>query len=190
MVSAIQLANAPDKPGGQAFGRSADLKIGATEERFLGFSIQPDTQALLSLSNLQGAIELPINEILPVPQMAPYLLGIVNWRGKSTWVADLAQFMGGEYYIQRCPQVTKATVLMVQVGSTTIGLMVDRTISVTTYDPALAIPINDNFVAAKMRRFLGGYFLDPADLTSTNQTQTGRTWLLIDLPRIFQAMNL
>ncbi len=187
MVSAIQLANAS---AGKAFGRSADLKIGATEERFLGFSIQPENYALLSLNNLQGAIELPVSEILPVPQMAPYLLGIVNWRGKSTWVADLAQFMGGEYYSQRCPQATKATVLMVQVGSTTIGLMVDRTISVMTYDPALAIPIDDNFIAAKMHRFLAGYFLDPVEQTTTNQTQTGRTWLLIDLPRIFQAMNL
>jgi positive phototaxis protein PixI len=187
MVSAIQLANAnTDKSlGDQAFGRSADLKIGATEERFLGFSIQPDTYALLSLNNLQGAIELPVSEVLPVPQMAPYLLGIVNWRGKSTWVADLAQFMGGEYYSQRCPQATKATALMVQVGTTTIGLVVDQTISVTTYDPALAIPIDDNFASAKTCRFLAGYFLDPTDLTPA-----GRTWLLIDLPRIFQAMNL
>ena len=182
MVSAIQLANADtDKSfGDRAFGRSTDLSIGATEARFLGFSIQPDADALLSLHNLQGAIELPVSEILPVPQMAPYLLGIINWRGKSTWVADLAQFMGGEYYSQRCPQATKATVLMVQIGTTTIGLIVDRTISVTTYDPALAIPLDDNFVATKMQRFLGGYFLDPADCT----------WLLIDLPRIFQAMNL
>ncbi len=181
MVSAIQLANiSTGQPLSQSLGRSADLKIGATEERFLGFSIQPDTQALLSLRNLQGAIELPVSEVLPVPQMAPYLLGIVNWRGKSTWVADLAQFMGGEYYSQRCPQATKATVLMVQIGTTTIGLVVDRTISVMTYDPALAIPIDDNFIAAKMSRFLSGYFLDSAD----------RTWLLVDLSRIFQAMNL
>ena len=182
MVSAIQLANADtDKSfGDRAFGRSTDLSIGATEARFLGFSIQPDAYALLSLHNLQGAIELPVSEILPVPQMAPYLLGIINWRGKSTWVADLAQLMGGEYYSQRCPQATKATVLMVQVGTTTIGLVVDRTISVMNYDPTLAISLDDNFVAAKMQRFLGGYFLDPAD----------RVWLLIDLPRIFQAMNL
>ncbi len=181
MVSAIQLANAPaGQSVDRSLGRAADLKVGATEERFLGFSIQPDAQALLSLNNLQGAIELPVSEILPVPQMAPYLLGIVNWRGKSTWVADLAQFVGGEYYTQRCPQATKATVLMVQIGSTTIGLMVDRTISVMTYDPVLAIPINDNFVTAKMRRFLAGYFLDLTD----------STWLLIDLPHIFQAMNL
>jgi positive phototaxis protein PixI len=173
MVSAIQLANIP-------LGSSSDLKAGETGERFLGFNIQPDAFALLSLSNLQGAIELPTNEILPVPQMSPYLLGIVNWRGKSTWVADLAQLMGGEYYSQRCPQATKVTVLMVQLGATTIGLVVDRTISVATYDPAVAIPVDDNFVTAKMRRFLGGYFLDPEN----------RTWLLIDLPRIFQAMNL
>jgi positive phototaxis protein PixI len=187
MVSAIQLSNASTNQslGNQSLGRSSDLKMGATEERFLGFSIQPDTHALLSLNNLQGAIELPVSEILPVPQMSPYLLGIVNWRGKSTWVADLAQFMGGEYYSQRCPQATKATVLMVQVGTTTIGLVVDRTISVMTYDPALAIPIDDSFVAAKMSRFLSGYFLDSAD-----RTPSGRTWLLVDLPRIFQAMNL
>jgi positive phototaxis protein PixI len=181
MVSAIQLANTSvNQSSGPSYSRSSDLKIGATEERFLGFSIQPDTYALLSLSTLQGAIELPVNEILPVPQMASYLLGIVNWRGKSTWVADLAQFMGGEYYSQRCPQAVKATVLMVQIGTTTIGLVVDRTISVTTYDPATAIPIDDIFFAAKMRRFLSGYFLDPTDCT----------WLLIDLPLIFQAMNL
>jgi positive phototaxis protein PixI len=175
MVSAIQLANMPSTNG-----RSAEIKGNETGERFLGFNIQPDTSALISLNNLQGAIDLPVNEILPVPQMAPYLLGIVNWRGKSTWVADLAQFMGGEYYSQRCPQATKVTTLMVQIGTTTIGLAVDRTISVAIYDPAAAISVDDNFVSAKMRRFLGGYFLDPED----------RTWLLIDLPRIFQAMNL
>jgi positive phototaxis protein PixI len=175
MVSAIQLANIPS-----TLGRSADLKAGDAGERFLGFNIQPEVHALLSLNNLQGAIELPLGEILPVPQMSPYLLGIVNWRGKSTWVADLAQFMGGEYYSQRCPQATKVTVLMVQTGATTIGLVVDRTISVVVYDSATAIPVDDNFVAAKMQRFLSGYFLDPEN----------RTWLLIDLPRIFQAMNL
>jgi positive phototaxis protein PixI len=182
MVSATQLVttNTDQSFSDQIFGRPTDLSLGATEKRFLGFSIQPETHALLSLQNLQGAIELPISEILPVPQMAPYLLGIINWRGKSTWVADLAQFMGGEYYSQRCPQATKATALLVQVGTTTIGLIVDRTISVTTQDPALAIPIDENFITPKMRRFLGGYFLDP----------NNRTWLLIDLPRIFQAMNL
>jgi positive phototaxis protein PixI len=175
MVSAIQLANIPS-----TVGNFSSLKASDVGERFLGFNIQPDVCALLSLSNLQGAIELPCSEILPVPQMSPYLLGIVNWRGKSTWVVDLAQFMGGEYYSQRCPQATKVTVLMVQMGATTIGLVVDRTISVAVYDAAAAIPVDDNFVATKMRRFLSGYFLDPEN----------RTWLLIDLPKIFQVMSL
>jgi positive phototaxis protein PixI len=187
MVSAIQLISSPSTHPADSFSNNLlgapkqfESIAGESGERFLGFAIQPDQLALISLGKLQGAIELPLPDILPMPQMSPHLLGIVNWRGKSTWVADLAQLMGEEYYTQRCPQATKATLLMVQAGDTAIGLVVDRTISVAVYDSTLALPIDENLFPRKMSGFLDGYFLDSQD----------RTWALINLTKIFQTMNL
>jgi positive phototaxis protein PixI len=154
-------------------------KTAQASERFLGFEIQADLQALVNLNNLQGAIEIELTEILPVPQMAPYLLGILNWRGKSTWIVDLARFMGGAYYRDRHPQHRKATVLILQAGSESIGFVVDRTISVANYDPVAALPLDDNAVSPQIRSFLYGYFLDAQH----------KSWLLLDLNRIWQSMN-
>jgi positive phototaxis protein PixI len=148
-------------------------------ERFLGFAIQSDLQALIPLDALQGAIEIKLSEILPVPQMSPYLVGIFNWRGKSTWIVDLARFMGGAYYRDRHPQHQKATILTIQAGSETIGFLVDRTISVANYDATAALPLDDSTFPAQVQSFLSGYFLDAEH----------QTWMLLNLPQIFRSMN-
>ena len=152
------------------------LSQSAVGERFLGLIFQSDVNALLPLGSLQGAIEMPPTEILPVPQMPDYLLGIVNWRGKSTWIADLTKLMDSAYQ----KPVPKAKILMVQSGTTTIGLMVDRTLSVINYDPSGALPLDESLFSAQMRSFLNGYFLD----------EQHQIWVLINLPQIFQMMNL
>lgn len=145
-------------------------------ERFLGLIFQADVHALLSLGSLQGVVEIQLQEILPVPQMPAHLLGIINWRGKSTWVADLTYLMAGSYLTP----TSQSKVLMVQSGASTIGLLVDRTLSVINYDSALALPLDEGLFPPSMRSLLSGYFLD-------DQHQI---WVLINLPKIFQMMNL
>jgi purine-binding chemotaxis protein CheW len=145
-------------------------------ERFLGLIFQADVHALLPLGSLQGVVENQPQEILSVPQMPAYLLGIINWRGKSTWVADLTYLMGGSY-LTPTPQ---SKILMLQSSTNTIGLLVDRTLSVVNYDATLALPLDEGLLRAPMLSLLNGYFLD-------DQHQM---WVLIDLPQIFQMMNL
>lgn len=145
-------------------------------ERFLGLIFPADVHALLSLGSLQGVVEIQPQEILPVPHMPAHLLGIINWRGKSTWVADLTYLVGGSYLTP----TPESKVLMVQSGTNTIGLLVDRTLSVINYDATLALPVDEGIFPAPMRSMLSGYFLD-------DQHQM---WVLIDLPQIFQMMNL
>jgi positive phototaxis protein PixI len=170
MTSAIQLAN----------GTNSTTAKSDREQRFLGFAIQADVNALLPLADLQGAMEIQLTDILPVPQMSAHLLGIVNWRGKSTWIVDLAKFMGQEYYLDRHPQARKATILMVQAGNNTIGWIVDRTISVTNHDLMKALPLDDGTFPQRMQPHLSGYFLD----------EQRTPWAVLDLPHIFGSMNL
>jgi chemotaxis signal transduction protein len=69
---------------------------------------------------------------------------------------------------------------MLQSSTNTIGLLVDRTLSVVNYDATLALPLDEGLLRAPMLSLLNGYFLD-------DQHQM---WVLIDLPQIFQMMNL
>jgi positive phototaxis protein PixI len=157
-------------------GRPSGMATADVGRRFLEFTFPKDLNALLPLGNLQGAIEVQLADILPVPEMSAGLLGILNWRGQAIWIADLSYLAGGAYY----PQVTKAMVLMVQLESNTIGLVIDRTISVVARDPAAALDTDENLCAPSLRSLIGGYFLD-------DQHQP---WLMLDVPKVFQAIGL
>ncbi len=145
-------------------------------ERFLGLILPAAVQALLPLAHFQGVIEGQAQEILAVPQMPPYLLGIVNWRGKSTWVADLGYLMGSEYQTP----TAQSKILMIQAGEHTIGLLVEQTLSVVNYDSNLATPLDDSLFSPQMRSLLSGYFIDDQH----------HIWVLLDLPEICQLMGL
>ncbi len=144
--------------------------------RFLGLILPANIQALLPLGDFQGVIESQAQEILPVPQMPPYLLGIVNWRGKSTWVADLGHLLGNDYQTP----TAQSKILMIQAREHTIGLLVEQTLSVVNYDANLAMPLDDSLFSSQIRSLLSGYFLDDQH----------RIWVLLDLPKIFQLMSL
>jgi positive phototaxis protein PixI len=161
-------------------GRPAGMAAADAGQRFLEFTFPKDLNALLPLGNLQGAIEIQLADILPVPQMSGSLLGILNWRGKATWVADLSYLAGGSYYSQCYPQATKAMVLMAQLEGITIGLVIDRTISVVAYAPETALATDDYLCAPSVRSLVGGYFLDDQH----------RPWLMLDIPKVFQAIGL
>lgn len=149
-------------------------------QRFLQFGFAKECQGLLPLGYLQGAVEMQLAEILPIPQMAPSLLGIVSWRGKSTWIADLAQVSGQAYHSQLYPQSRKGMVLMVQWESLTLGLVVDRTISVVAHAPEQVLAVDDHLYGASLRALMSGYFLDA----------THQPWLLLDVAQVFRAVGL
>ncbi len=161
-------------------GRPTGMAAADAGQRFLEFTFPKDLNALLPLGNLQSAIEIQLADILPVPQMSAGLLGILNWRGKAIWIADLSYVAGGSYYSQCNPQTTKAMVLMVQLAGITIGLAIERTISVVARDPATALATDEQLCAPALRALVGGYFLD-------DQHQP---WLMLDVPKVFHAIGL
>jgi chemotaxis signal transduction protein len=161
-------------------GRPTGMATADAGQRFLEFTFPKDLKALLPLGNLQSAIEIQLADILPVPQMSAGLLGILNWRGKAIWIADLSFLAGGSYYSQCHPQSTKAMVLVVQSANITVGLAIERTISVVARDPATALAVDEQLCATALRSFVGGYFLDDRH----------QPWLMLDVPKVFTAIGL
>ena len=61
---------------------------------YLKIYIDPQTQALLSMKNIQEAAILPSRLLTTMPNMPSYVLGLTNRRGRVMWVVDMSQMMG------------------------------------------------------------------------------------------------
>ncbi len=137
-------------------------------ERFLRFSLQPGVNGLIPLADLQGTIEVAIQDILPVPQVTEFWLGIVNWQGEAIWIVDLAGLLGASHWCQKDPLTVSGMAILIKVEDHTIGLLVEQVKSIETYDRKLCLPITDINSADRLRSrrdprsgsLLTGYFLD------------------------------
>jgi positive phototaxis protein PixI len=64
------------------------------ELQFLTFPLDVDTAAMLPVTQLAEVLNLTYPQIMPIPDLAPWVLGVYNWRGEMLWVVDLAQLVG------------------------------------------------------------------------------------------------
>ena len=135
------------------------IDSGDRSQRFLGFTIGNSVNALLPLVNLQATIKISLSEILPVPQMNPSLLGIINYGGKATWVVDLAHLMGGNCYLQ-ASEISTGMGMLFQVHNETVALLIDRVGTIETYDPQQCLKIGETMFTDQMGSFFSGYFID------------------------------
>lgn len=147
-------------------------------QRFLGFTIGDGLNALIPLEDLQATIKISLPEILPVPRMKDSLLGIINYRGKATWVVDLAHLMGGGHYSIRSPEAVTGMGLLFEVENETVAFLIRQVSNIETYDLQHCLPIGDGMFTDRMRSFLSGYFID------ANQ----QPWVVMDLPRTIQSI--
>jgi positive phototaxis protein PixI len=147
-------------------------------QRFLGFTLGDRLNALIPLADLQATIKISLAEILPVPLMKDSLLGIINYRGKATWVLDLAHLMGATHYHLNTPDVVAGMGMLFQIENETVALLIPRVNTIETYDLQQCLPIGDGMFADRMRSFLSGYFMDAHQ----------EPWVVVDLQRVTKSI--
>lgn len=64
------------------------------QAQFLRFFLMPDTHVLLPISQLTEVLNLQIQQIIPIPQMPNWVMGVHNWRGEVLWLVDLGRLLG------------------------------------------------------------------------------------------------
>jgi positive phototaxis protein PixI len=84
------------------------------EMQFLTFPLGSDTLAMLSVEQLTEVLTLPIGQVMPIPDMAAYVLGAYNWRGEILWVIDLGQLLGLEPLHQQMGNASSFKVIVSQ----------------------------------------------------------------------------
>jgi positive phototaxis protein PixI len=129
-------------------------------ERFLQFSLTGEINGSILLKELQGTAEISLTEILPVPDVAEFWLGISNWQGEAIWILDLVQLLGSPNWYRRTPIIASAMILLIKIEQQTVGLLVKEVKGIENYDVQDCLPITEINSTTKMRSLFQGYFLD------------------------------
>ncbi|MDJ0743903.1 MAG: chemotaxis protein CheW [Xenococcaceae cyanobacterium MO_167.B27] len=149
-------------------------------ERFLSFALNPEVDGLLALKDLRGVIKVSVTEILPIPEVEEFFLGVINCQGEAAWILDLPGLLGSTHWCRRQPVKPSGMGMLIVVQNQTIGLLVEQVKGIEIHDLESCLPATSGMFPDRLRIFLKGYFLDRQDQPS----------ILLDLEVIIQALRL
>jgi len=93
-------------------------------ELHLRFYIASNQQFALPAMGIREVISAALDQITPIPNASPFLLGTLNLRGRVIWVADLGQFLGNSTTLNT--DRAEMPVIAVEEQDTIVGLAVDQ----------------------------------------------------------------
>ncbi len=143
----------------------------ATDQtRYLRFQLYGGIPGLLPLADLAEVMSIHPTEILPLPHVPGYVLGIGNWRGEAIWILDLACLLGGIHLSQR-PSIPASGMGVVIAGDSKaaesqghdqqLALFVDRVETIEAYDPQETVQDPTSIISnSQIQSLIAGTFLD------------------------------
>lgn len=143
-----------------------------SQQRFLQFSLQGNDPALLPVEYIAEVLRLPIGEVLPVPHMPSFVLGIYNWRGEIIWLVDFDRLVGHPIGFCCTTQAIKGMIIVLEVERF-FGLVVSQIDDIGWHDPAQLCPPSGQLFSPKLLPFVQGYFssgitvLDPVAIAKS-----------------------
>ncbi|WOD37660.1 chemotaxis protein CheW [Nodosilinea sp. E11] len=140
----------PSFPAAEADRLIEAASSGPSEAQFLQVTLNGDLPLLLPGANLVEILKLAIGQVVPMFEMAPWVMGIYNWRGDMLWVADLGHFLGFAPWYNQAEAATRHTVVVLkppysasQSGDepSTLGLVVSAVDAMVTYPTDAIQPV-------------------------------------------------
>ncbi|EKQ71244.1 chemotaxis signal transduction protein [Leptolyngbyaceae cyanobacterium JSC-12] len=156
----------PESSSGQ-MQTLASVPFQSNKEQFLRLHLAPNTDALLPILQMASVLTIPTSQIVPIPHMPPWVMGIYNWRGEILWIVDLGHLAGlSPWYEQTTnTSIHRAVVLKVQdtnvatqVKSQMLGLVVNQVEDVEWCNVEMIQTLPLSNVAPEFARLLRGYW--------------------------------
>ncbi|ESA32715.1 chemotaxis signal transduction protein [Leptolyngbya sp. Heron Island J] len=127
-----------------------------TRQRFLRFQLSGENETLLPLEVIAEVLQLEAVEILPIPEVPNYLLGVCNWRGEILWLTDLNILVGSLPLWQWAPSLENPMVIVVESGDRKVGLVVEQVDDVERVAPE-TLHLPTEFDSSPIAPFVMGY---------------------------------
>lgn len=159
---------------GTTSGIQATEQTAGAGQQFLRFHLMPDTTALLPVHQMTEVLTMPTNEIVPIPGMPAWVMGVHNWRGEILWMVDLGHLLGLTPLYQQATSRSTYTAIVIRsaqqalgrqqagrqnTGGKMLGLLVNRVEDMEWCNPDLIQSPPQAAVAPELVPFLRGYWL-------------------------------
>ena len=159
---------------GTAAGPLTAAETGGAGQQFLRVHLLPDTTAMLPVQQMTEVLTIPIAQVVPIPQMPAWVMGVYNWRGEILWMVDLGQLIGLSPLHQQATSRSNYTAVVINSGGQasdkqqtnnqktvrrTLGLLVNQIEDMEWCNPDEIQSPPLSAVTPELVPFLRGYWL-------------------------------
>jgi positive phototaxis protein PixI len=130
-----------------------------TGQKFLRCQLGPDRTALILVDRVIAVLTVHVGEVLAVPHMPNFVLGIYNWRGEIIWLLDLAAQLGLSASTLATNPVS-LPIIIAQVGEQSFGLAVLQIFDIESHDIEQLHPATPGLFSPQLQPFVKGYLAD------------------------------
>jgi len=129
--------------------------------QYLRFKLIPELQVMLPLSQLSEVLTLTIAQIVPVPSLPSWVIGIYNWRGEILWIVDLGALVGLIPWHQYASTTINYRIIILrsQEENIFLGLLVPQIEDMEWCSPDEIYSPPSTSIVPGMAPFLRGYWL-------------------------------
>ena len=65
-----------------------------TKQQFLRFSLDPEVRVMLPIAQITEVLKIQLGQIVPIPHLPAWVMGVYNWRGDILWMVNLGHLLG------------------------------------------------------------------------------------------------
>jgi twitching motility protein PilI len=91
---------------------------------YLRFFVESGEEFALPAMGIREVLALLPDQITPIPNVSPLLMGVLNFRGQVIWVSDIGQFLGSTKLLNT--ERAELSIIVIESQDTTVGLAVER----------------------------------------------------------------
>lgn len=144
---------------------SLDVAINASQtnkEKFLHFNLSQKVAALIEVENIAEVLYISSSQILQIPQMPEWVLGIHNWRDEMLWTIALDNFLLETPLksTERFSTSSLMPLIVVAIDDRYLGLVVAQVNDIEWQDINAIAPPRAQLFPAKLLPFMQGYTVD------------------------------
>lgn len=87
---------------------------------------------MVEVESILATLQVPREQIVAIPDMPIWVMGVYNWRGEILWIVDLAQHLDliDPVYLPQSPLIS---VLITQVENLRMGMIVGQVYDVISF---------------------------------------------------------
>jgi positive phototaxis protein PixI len=142
-----------------------------SKQQFLRLHLPPDTTAMLPLSQIVEVLTVPTAQIVPIPHLPAWVMGVYNWRGEILWIVDLGHKIGQAPLYQQGTSRSSYTAVVIHstqqaaekqgdrnASKKVLGLLVNRVEDMEWCNPDNIQSPPASAVTPELVPYLRGYF--------------------------------